>query len=117
MSNESDKTYRKELKARLSRARRFPHNTCPSSRHAQMIGENLLAGKHDSAVHDDPKHGGGSILGTVAALYECRTQREMLLKLCGMDGNERFSGEVVKKCLELLSEDAKEQRRRMEGIK
>ena len=30
---------------RMHRARRFPHNTCPASRHAQLIAEALAGGR------------------------------------------------------------------------
>lgn len=58
---------------RLDAARDFPHNTTPASRHAQLIGEALMTGVcHD--VRDDPQHAGESILLTVLALYEAKTE-------------------------------------------
>lgn len=60
------------LLKRLDAARDFPHNTCPASRHAQLMGQRLLAGKTCHDIADDPHHAGESILLTVVALYEAR---------------------------------------------
>lgn len=59
-----------DLVQRLESARDFPNNTCPSSRHAQMIGESLVNGH---LLTEELEHCGNSILSTVAALYETRT--------------------------------------------
>lgn len=63
----------KNLKKRLRKARQFPHNTCPASRHTQMIGEYLTTKKGYPMLQEEPEHCAGSILATVAALYETRT--------------------------------------------
>ena len=60
------------LLKRLNAARDFPHNTCPASRHAQLMGERLLKRQTCHDIADDPHHAGESILLTVAALYEAR---------------------------------------------
>ncbi len=59
-------------------ARRFPTNTCPASRHLQMIGEALYRGKPYPMLTEEPEHCGGSMLETVTALYETRTERDKL---------------------------------------
>lgn len=51
---------------RLKRARDFPHNTCAASRHAEMIGKEMLRKEGETTEAE-------SILATVAALYEART--------------------------------------------
>lgn len=57
-------------------ARNFPVNTCPASRHTQLIGESLVAGRIFSALNDraEMKGCGESLLATVDALYEARTK-------------------------------------------
>lgn len=57
-------------------ARNFPINTCPASRHTQLIGEALVAGKPFPALSDpgEMKDCGESLLATVGALYEARTK-------------------------------------------
>lgn len=72
-----EKFTRNLLKA-VDKARRFPTNTCPYSRHAQMIGEQLAREKPYPMLQEDPEHCGGSILATVLALYESRTKIEAL---------------------------------------
>lgn len=64
---------RKEIMRRLREARHFPTNTCPASRHAQMIGEALICGKRYPMIEEEPEHVGASLLWTVLALYEART--------------------------------------------
>lgn len=54
--------------------RDFPNNTCPASRHAQMIGEHLARKKRYAMLTEEPVHCGGSILSTVASLYEARSR-------------------------------------------
>lgn len=68
----------KDLLKALDKARSFPTNTCPYSRHAQMIGEALLREKPYPMLQEEPDHCGGSILATVLALYEARTERDRL---------------------------------------
>lgn len=63
----------------MSDARNFPLNTCPASRHAQLIGESLIAGR--PLTDGNLAHCGESILATVAALYEARTERDKLREL------------------------------------
>jgi hypothetical protein len=65
--------FSKNLVGQLRKSRNFPTNTCPYSRHAQMIGENLVRGKPYPMLQEEPEHCGGSILATVLALYEART--------------------------------------------
>jgi hypothetical protein len=54
-------------------ARQFPDNTCPASRHAQMIGEALVKGEAFPELSEEPGLCGQSILATVGALYRART--------------------------------------------
>ena len=63
-----------ELRKRLKAARNFPENTCPASRHTQIIGEALLKGRLYPMLADEPKHCAESMLHTVVALYETRTE-------------------------------------------
>jgi hypothetical protein len=66
--------FSKDIVKRLRKVRDFPHNTCPYSRHAQMMGENLVREKPYPMLQEEPEHCGGSILATVLNLYEVRTQ-------------------------------------------
>lgn len=64
---------------RTESARNFPKNTCAASRHAQQIGEALVLGETYPMLTEEPAHCGGSILGTVEALWKARTEIERLL--------------------------------------
>ena len=63
---------------RVEAARRFPTNTCGASRHAAQIGEALMRGEPYPMLTEEPDHCGESILATVAALWEARTEIERL---------------------------------------
>lgn len=61
---------------RMQRSRDFSVNTCPASRHTQMIAEGLAGnGAVDGypMLTEDPKHCAGSIASTVNSLYEARS--------------------------------------------
>ena len=64
----------------ISDARNFPHNTCPASRHAQIIGEMLIQKKSYPMLHEEPEHCGETILSVVTSLYLARTEIEKLKK-------------------------------------
>lgn len=70
----SARAYAKQEAARADAARRFPTNTCPASRHVQLIGDLLAKGKKYPMIEEEPEHVAGSLLATVAALYEARTE-------------------------------------------
>lgn len=73
----------KALLAKLDAVRNFPTNTCPASRHAQMIGEFLLRKEPYAMLYEEPEHCGVSVLSVVASLYEARTEIERLRRLAG----------------------------------
>jgi hypothetical protein len=62
------------LRRRVNRARNFPHNTCPSSRHVHMMADYLIRyGKYQMLI-DEPKHCGESMLVVLEALWKARTK-------------------------------------------
>jgi hypothetical protein len=73
----TDKYAKREYRRAL-RARDFPVNTCPASRHVQMIGEFLARRKRYPMIEEEPEHVAGSLLSTVASLYQCRTKLKKL---------------------------------------
>lgn len=63
----------------MTKARQFPDNTCPASRHSQRIAEVLMGGNGKcQMIDDDPAHCGESIAATVTALWKARTEVERL---------------------------------------
>ena len=69
---------------RANRARNFPTNTCPASRHVHMIGECLIRGKRYHMIDEDPEHVGGSLLSVVESLFKARTEIDTLRAKLGM---------------------------------
>ncbi len=72
--------FSKDILKKLRKVRSFPTNTCPYSRHAQMMGENLIREKPYPMLQEEPEHCGGSILATVLALYMARDEIAELKK-------------------------------------
>lgn len=68
------------LKRRASRAKRFPDNTCPASRHLHLIAQRLAAGKPYPMLAEEPQHCAETMLAVLASLWEARTK---LAKLSG----------------------------------
>lgn len=62
------------LKRRATRAKRFPHNTCPASRHLHLMAQRLAAGKPYPMLADEPQHCAETMLSVLASLWEARTE-------------------------------------------
>jgi hypothetical protein len=66
------------LRRRVNRARRFPTNTCPASRHLHAMAD-ALAGRGDyPMLRDEPEHCAGSIYAVLEALWKARTRLAQL---------------------------------------
>lgn len=76
----ADKEIFRKLKKRTDKARRFPSNTDPASRHAYIMAENMVKTHGYPMLAEEPWHCAISIMATVAALWEARTE---LAKLKG----------------------------------
>lgn len=70
----SEQAFAKEAEAHADEARNFPANTCGASRHVQLIAEAILSGNPYPMLQEDPAHCAESMLATVAALWEVRTE-------------------------------------------
>lgn len=73
----NNKAYTKNLIRRVRRAKKFPENTCPASRHLEMIAMDLLAGGHP-ILEDDPRHCAETMLSVLESLWKARTELEFL---------------------------------------
>jgi hypothetical protein len=62
------------LKRRATRAKKFPDNTCPASRHVHLMAQRLAQGKPYPMLTDEPQHCAESMLAVLAALWEARTK-------------------------------------------
>lgn len=59
-------------------ARDFMVNTCPASRHVQIMAENLHKTGSDPMLQEDPAHCAESLASVVSSLYQARS---FLIKL------------------------------------
>lgn len=66
------------LLRRMRRNRRFPDNTCPASRHAQLIAETLAEGREVPMIREEPEHLAGTLASVVGDLYAARTTLDRL---------------------------------------
>ena len=81
MTEPTDRKRIKALVRAVDKARDFPVNTCAASRHTEQIGEALAKRRLYMMLAEEPAHCGESILATVKALYEARTEIKRLEKL------------------------------------
>lgn len=63
----------RNLRRRVARARRFPTNTCPASRHLHELADDLLAKRIVREI-EEPEAVAGSILAVLEALWKARTE-------------------------------------------
>lgn len=59
---------------RADKARQFPVNTCPASRHVQLIADALAKGEKYHMLEEEPEHCAESMHSVVASLWEARTR-------------------------------------------
>jgi hypothetical protein len=62
------------LRRRVNRARKFPDNTCPASRHLHLMAEALAAGKPYAMLAQEPDHCAETMLSVLESLWKARTQ-------------------------------------------
>ena len=62
------------VRRRVNRARNFPVNTCPASRHVHMIAECLAKGKKYHMIDEEPEHVAASLLSVLESLWKMRTK-------------------------------------------
>lgn len=65
---------RRALRTRANKARNFPTNTCPASRHVHMMADYLSTVGYYHMFEDEPLHAAGSLYAVVTALWEARTR-------------------------------------------
>lgn len=67
-------------KGRTLRAKDFPDNTCPASRHAFTIADHIGRKKRYDMLSSEPEHCAASIMAVIAALWELRTKQQRAKK-------------------------------------
>lgn len=73
LDTRTDKERIASLRRRVSRARKFPTNTCGSSRHLHMMADALLDKGRYAMLEDEPAHCAESILNVLESLWKLRT--------------------------------------------
>ncbi len=68
------------VRRRAERARKWPVNTCPASRHVHIMADTLAAGKQYHPFREEPEHCAGSLYSVLESLWKARTE---LAKLKG----------------------------------
>ena len=74
MSDSLTPAHMTALKRRASRAKKFPDNTCPASRHLHLMALRLAAGKPYPMLTEDPVYCAETMLAVLASLWEHRTR-------------------------------------------
>lgn len=65
-------SYARDIK-HMQESRKFMENTCPASRHTQMIAEELHQTGEYAMLQEEPAHCAGSIASVVSSLYQARS--------------------------------------------
>ncbi len=63
----------RNLRRRVNRARNFPTNTCPASRHLHIIAEALVSGQPYAMLTEEPEYCGETMLSVLESLWSLRT--------------------------------------------
>lgn len=74
------------LRRRVSRARRFPTNTCPASRHVHIMADCLTRKGGYPMLTEEPEHCAGSLYSVLESLWKARTELARLKRRDDTDG-------------------------------
>lgn len=74
---------RNKLRRRVNRARDFPRNTCPASRHLHLMAEHLATGKAYPMLQEEPEHCAETMLSVLESLWKLRTRHPDALEKHG----------------------------------
>lgn len=67
--------YLHNLRRRVNRARKFPLNTCPASRHLHIMAEALASGRPYPMFEEEPEHCAQTMLAVLEDLWKLRIKR------------------------------------------
>ena len=85
---------------RMKKAKNFPENTCPASRHVEMIATSLINNKKYPMLEQDPEHCGQSMASVVASLWEERHKNKLLQdRLLATGVNQSIIADIEKEIL------------------
>ncbi len=66
----------RNIRRRANRARDFPNNTCPASRHLHLIAEHLAGGEKDFLLDEEPETCAETMYAVLESLWKLRTLAE-----------------------------------------
>lgn len=66
------------VRRRVNRAKNFPVNTCPASRHVHIMANNLTRYGKDYLLDTEPEHCAGSLYSVLESLWKARTELSKL---------------------------------------
>lgn len=66
------------IRRRVARARRFPVNTCPASRHVHTMADALASGRGYPMLQEEPEHCAVSLYSVLESLFKARSELEKL---------------------------------------
>ena len=70
------------VRRRVNRARRFPVNTCPASRHLHIMADALSMGaKQYPMLQEEPENCAGSIYSVLESLWKARAELARLRRM------------------------------------
>ena len=70
------------MRRRVQRARNFPTNTCPASRHLHLVADALAAKRPYPMLQEDPQHCAGTMYSVLESLWKARTALATLHRAC-----------------------------------
>jgi hypothetical protein len=68
-----------ESEKQILKFKNFPSNTCPASRHVEMMAKCLAKNKTYLMLTEEPEHCAESMNSVIASLYKLRTEKTELL--------------------------------------
>ena len=68
------------IRRRANRARNFPVNTCPASRHVRLMAEAIASGRGYSMFETDPELCAAAMFSVLESLWKARTKLATLEK-------------------------------------
>lgn len=96
------------LRRRVNRARRFPDNTCPASRHLHTMADALSMRGDYPMLREEPEHCAGAMYAVLEALWKARTR---LAKLEPKPAGDLYSGPAVRQLVEAMAQASAKLRR------
>ena len=65
----------RNIRRRVIRARNFPVNTCPASRHLHTIADALASGKPYPMLTEEPEHCAETMYAVLESLWKMRSRK------------------------------------------